>query len=509
MNTSRPSAMRRRLQLRLPGWVRHAWALPEALAARVRRSVLALPLVAAAVLAMVLINEMGHDRSVQALARLEQRGQATAHIEALQRRLLDAQTAHRGYLLSGRRIYLAPYEHAAGDIAEAQRWLREHHRGDPLASGLLDTLQARTGSALADMARNVQSFDAAARRLPWQGALDRAPLDAVRDVSAQLMQRERQAIARERQAVFTTLRNSRIGVSAAAALGILALLAVLRQTAALDAAQRRHARALHDDAERLAIEVQRRTDDLTELAKHLQSVREDERSRLARDLHEDLGALLTTAKLDVARLRGRLAAAAPEVHARLAHLGASLDAGIALKRRIIEDLHPLALSNLGLAAALQLQLRQFAERTGLPVHSELQSLPLADSVQITVYRLVQEALTNIAKYARAGSVTVRLRAHGNAARLSVEDDGQGFDPAVPRHSTHGLMGMRYRVEAVAGRFDIHSAPGQGTRIDAELPLRVEAEAPLRVEVEAPLRVEVETPLRVELETPLRGGAEAR
>jgi len=463
--------MRRIALPRLPGWTRRVLALPEALAARLRRSVLALPLATAAVLAAVVINEMSHAHSVEALAKLELRSLATARIEAVQRRLLDAETALRGYLLTGRRIYLAPYEHAATDVAEAQRWLRDHHRDDPVASTLLNRLVEHADATLADMARSVQSVDDGQRRLlPWQGELGRPQMDAVRAVSAQLMQHERQHIARERQAVFDTLRVSRIGVNVAATLGILALLLVLRQTAALDAARRRHAQALQQESERLELEVQRRTDDLTELAKHLQTVREDESSRLARDLHEELGALLTTAKLDVARLRGRLAAAAPEVHARLAHLGASIDGGIALKRRIIEDLHPSSLSNLGLVSALQLQLRQFAERTGLKVRSELQTLPLADSVQITVYRLVQEALTNIAKYARAGTVTVRLQARGDGARLSVEDDGQGFDPTVPRRSAHGLMGMRYRVEAVGGQLDIYSAPARGTRIDADLPL---------------------------------------
>ena len=102
-------------------------------------------------------------------------------------------------------------------------------------------------------------------------------------------------------------------------------------------------------------EVAARTAQLTELAQHLQTVREDERSRLARELHDELGALLTAAKLDVARLKSRLgASAAPRLAERLAHLNDALNGGIALKRSIIEDLRPSSLSNLGLVAALEI-----------------------------------------------------------------------------------------------------------------------------------------------------------
>jgi signal transduction histidine kinase len=97
-------------------------------------------------------------------------------------------------------------------------------------------------------------------------------------------------------------------------------------------------------------------------------------------------------------------------------------------------------------------------------------MPLSDSAQITAYRLVQEALTNIVKYAQAGTVTVRLQARGASALLTVKDDSRGFEPAAPRRSAHGLMGMRYRVEGAQGRLSIRSAPGRGTCIEAELPL---------------------------------------
>ncbi|MBZ8143960.1 histidine kinase, partial [Rubrivivax gelatinosus] len=202
-----------------------------------------------------------------------------------------------------------------------------------------------------------------------------------------------------------TLRLQRIGVNAMTALSLLAL-----------QAERDH----------LETEVARRTRDLTELARYLQSAREDERSRLARELHDELGALLTAAKLDSARLKRSLGVMSPESEARLKHLNDTINDGIGLKRRIIEDLRPSSLSNLGLVAALEIQAREFSQRSEIPVRCDVDPVAMSDSAQITVYRLVQESLTNIAKYAGAHEVKVSLRRDGERALITVEDDGRGF-----------------------------------------------------------------------------------
>ena len=220
----------------------------------------------------------------------------------------------------------------------------------------------------------------------------------------------------------------------------------------------------------------RRTDELTELARHMQSAREDERARLARELHDELGALLTSAKLDAARLKRGLGEMAPEIAERLRHLNATIDQGIALKRDIIENLRPSSLSNLGLVAALEIQAREFAKRADLAVNTELQEVSLSDGAQITAYRLVQESLTNVAKYADASQVTVTLQPKGEEAYLAVQDDGRGFDVRQVARETHGLRGMRFRVEAAGGRMAIESAPGQGTTIRAWLPVRAPEKA---------------------------------
>ena len=208
---------------------------------------------------------------------------------------------------------------------------------------------------------------------------------------------------------------------------------------------------------------------LAQLATHLQQVREDERGHLARELHDELGALLTAAKLDVARLKSRLGSQPPEVLERMQHLTETLNSGIALKRRIIEDLRPSSLANLGLIAALEILAREFSERSGLDVTSSLEPVDLDESAQLTVYRIVQESLTNVGKYAEASRVEIGLLDLRNHIELEVRDDGRGFDVRETRPSTHGLAGMRHRVEAAGGRLTVESSPGAGTRITAALP----------------------------------------
>jgi signal transduction histidine kinase len=225
---------------------------------------------------------------------------------------------------------------------------------------------------------------------------------------------------------------------------------------------------------RLEALVRERTAQLTELAQHLQTAREDERQRLARDLHDELGALLTSAKLDAARIRSRLAAPVPligEAQERLTHLATTLDQVIAVKRRIAEDLRPSALSHLGLVATLEILAREFTRSSGVLAHCALQPVPLASAAELTAYRLVQEATTNIAKHAHASNVWLTLRLADGQVLLEVRDDGSGFDTTMPPRSAYGLVGMRYRVEAEHGTLAVVAAPGRGTTIRVTLPPR--------------------------------------
>jgi signal transduction histidine kinase len=256
-----------------------------------------------------------------------------------------------------------------------------------------------------------------------------------------------------------------------AALAVLALVLFRRQR--LAAAAQRSADLGRAQADLLA-QVESRTQEFAELARHLQSAREDERSRLARALHDELGSLLTAAKLDVARIKARVSATAPEALERLAHLNETLNSVIALTRRITEDLRPSSLGNLGLVPALEILARDFAAGANVRVELELQPVTLSEQNELTVFRLVQEALNNVAKYAQAKSVRITLAPADGRAAVSVADDGVGFDAGATGGASFGLLGMRYRIEGEGGQLVVASRPGAGTRLSATLPLQVAA-----------------------------------
>jgi signal transduction histidine kinase len=153
-------------------------------------------------------------------------------------------------------------------------------------------------------------------------------------------------------------------------------------------------------------------------------------------------------------------------------VNAALDDAITVKRRIIEELRPTLLDNLGIGAALRWQCEQFTKRTGCRCEPQLaeHDLQLSPELSIAIYRIVQEALTNVTKYAKANSVQVQLDRDGPRWHLRVHDDGVGLDIAKQHHPTsHGLISIRERVRALGGELRISGGPGMGTTIDAWFP----------------------------------------
>ncbi len=220
-------------------------------------------------------------------------------------------------------------------------------------------------------------------------------------------------------------------------------------------------------------QIKHRTAELTELNRHLQLSREEERNRMAIALHDDLGALFTSAKFDVARLKSALAPLSPEITARFTHFTEMMDKGIDRKRHMIEDLRPSSLNSLGLVQALRILIGDFTRENSIRVDAELDDVALKPAVQLTIYRLVQEALVNVAAYAKASNVRVLLSSNTDGqAQISVTDDGVGFDATSERISMLGLLVMHYRVEAEGGEFTVKSSQQCGTTLSArfQLPL---------------------------------------
>lgn len=433
-----------------------------------RRPVVFLLAMVAAV-AMVFISEAAYWNSVRNLNLITATGAARTDIQGMRQSILAAQTAQRSYLLTQRREYLQPYNKALTDLETTFSFLQDRYHQDDAATGVLAQLHTVSDRLLAQLAQTIRLHDAG-RRITLEDN-DDAQMETIRKLSDQLLDLESARGKVSQDDVYRTLMLSRVGVALLSAISLLALVMYLRQSFALIRQQQAVQHIAQDERDRLEIEVRQRTAQLTELTHHLQTAREDERHRLARNLHDDLGALLTSAKLDAARIRSRLAGAGsvPESLELLAHLVATLNTGIALGRRIIEDLRPSALSNLGLVATLEILLGEFAAQSDVQVHSTLEPVLLKANAELMVYRLVQEAITNITKHARPSQVWVALGMKEGLVEVSVRDDGAGFDTQIKPTSAYGLVGMRFRVEAEGGVLTVVSAVGRGTLIQVRLP----------------------------------------
>ncbi|MEO6018356.1 MAG: CHASE3 domain-containing protein [Polaromonas sp.] len=433
---------------------------------------ISLPLAILAAAILIFINEASFRQSTQAVSRIEEAQKTRGALNKLLQQLLDAETGQRGYLLTGDATYLEPYSQALESINQNMDFLRHLFTSDPVQLGEFGLLSRHVSRKLAEIDLTV--------RMRKEGKEDAWKFVLTTDVGKEQMEGIRLRVASLGAASVKDMENaqtqinrslllSRIGVSIMALTGLLAFYMYLLQTDALLMSGRREQESLQRERDHLDLQVRERTANLAELATHLQNVREDERGHLARELHDELGALLTAAKLDVARLKSRLAGNLPEAAERLAHLTNTLNSGIALKRRIVEDLRPSSLSHLGLVASLEILTREFEERSGLSITTDLESVELGGSAQLTVYRLVQESLTNIGKYAEATQAGVSLQNMDGYISIEVHDNGKGFDVDSVGAGSHGLSGMRHRVEAAGGRLSVVSTKGSGAHITAIMP----------------------------------------
>jgi signal transduction histidine kinase len=159
----------------------------------------------------------------------------------------------------------------------------------------------------------------------------------------------------------------------------------------------------------------------------------------------------------------------PDAETRLSHLNSTLNNIVVMTRNIVEILRPSSLSHLGLNSSLEILAREFEKQHNLTITVDLENVDISYNTQLAVYRLVQESLTNIGKYAKAKHVTLSLQNFDTYFSVLVNDDGVGFEKTKVAAIHHGLLGMQHRIEALGGKLAITSAPGNGTHILAKIP----------------------------------------
>ena len=213
---------------------------------------------------------------------------------------------------------------------------------------------------------------------------------------------------------------------------------------------------------------------LQALAANLESAREEERTRIARELHDQLGQALTAMKFDLAWLTDQLAQKEVSLAQKVKTVTLQMDAMIKTVRRIATELRPGMLDDLGLAASIEWQARDFEKRTGIVclVRVPAEDLLLARAHSVALFRIFQEALTNIARHAEAQLIEVTLEAASEVVTLCIQDDGRGIEAReIGGLHALGLLGMRERATRLGGAFDIQGVAGQGTTVTVSIPVQ--------------------------------------
>ncbi len=445
--------------------------LSRLLNARNSRSFKAIFLAVLVAVSVIFVNEFGQRNARLSVDQMIEILNTRSKLDELLRFMIDAETGERGYLLTGNKEYLEPYQIAVVQIGKTVDAIRDDYNRDSNQVGSFIKLARNVQKKLTELEITIRLRDSG-NEAAWKGilasSLGKELMDEIRSDVDDLSGRVTVAYDQARAKLNWAMILSRLSLVLTTIAALVAFYYYLNTSQLYErdalAAQGR----LREQRDRFGIQVVESTAQLRELASYLQVVQETERGKLARDLHDELGSLLTAAKLDVARLRSHVGPAAGDALERIQHLSGVLDMVISVKRRIIEDLRPSSLAHLGLKTSVEILAREFEKSNSVKVDLDIEDVKLEPDAELTVYRLVQESLNNISKYAMAKAVHIALKHEPGTAYVEVVDDGVGFDPNAIVVFRHGLAGMRHRLEAAQGTLIVQSAPGKGTRIKGTL-----------------------------------------
>lgn len=400
-------------------------------------------------------------------------------IRGVESGMASAESSQRGYLLTGDAAYLSGYNQArielptlfqqldtlvAGDRQQTERLQRLRQFAAEKFRELRQTV-ALTETRKSEQALSIVQSDVGKRTMDDANRLlDEMELSA----RVKLLSRNGQTFDRFRRAA-----NLGIAIGSITLIVLLVFYSyIVRNAHRLQEAEAQ-LRAAKDTLES---KVSLRTAQLSHLSRHLLQLAEAEKSALANELHDELGSNLTAINLDVTSVATRLKSQQPALAERLERSLRLLHETVDIKRRIIQGLRPSMLDSLGLAAAMRMHCEDFTRRTQLPCVAECpDDFPEVDAAwSIALYRVAQEALNNVAKYAHARHVRVALRATDAGVELHISDDGVGIDPdATVKPLSHGLLGMRERMAQIGGQLSIGPADnGKGTLVAAFVPFPV-------------------------------------
>jgi|GEM_PF-762083 PAS domain S-box-containing protein len=233
------------------------------------------------------------------------------------------------------------------------------------------------------------------------------------------------------------------------------------------------------EQKRMEKDILESREELRELAAHLQTIREEERTAIAREMHDDLGQLLTSIKMNLSLLSREIGVkdskiTIPEIDEEIKSMAGLIDRSVKGLRKLITELRPEVLDNLGIIQSLEWVTQEFQEKTKISCKfvTDVTELDLKKDYALAVFRITQEALTNIARHAKATDVKVNLNYQEDVLKLEIKDNGIGFNPEkLKNRNSFGLIGIKERIVLLGGSFDIWGQVGQGTKISISIPLK--------------------------------------
>jgi signal transduction histidine kinase len=416
------------------------------------------------------ITETRRTEALQLAETLRQRQDVIRLLTEAVYKALEAESAQRGFLLTGDEKYLPPLESGlAATNARLDALYEQYRRLDPGQLPVLDRISADLAVKTQEMRRSVALLK------------DAKPHEALALVKSNLGLYQMYAIAQgleslrvlERNRVLEGLDQWGKTISLNTLINTGSLVFTISILLILGLLATRDIRRRNIFATQLAEQIDARTAELRDLSLHMSTVAETEKHALARELHDELGGLLVAMRMDIAQIRKRLGPNVdPDLAVRWERVEQALGQGLELKRRVIEDLRPTLLDNMGLFTALRWLATQRSEQAQLELRMEGldEDIDIEPETAIAVFRTAQEAIANIVKHAGASRLEVRA---GVGARLSLEisDDGRGVpDGAEHRIGSHGLKQMRFRIEAIGGEISIVPRMPSGTTILLSVPL---------------------------------------
>ena len=429
---------------------------------------------------ILIVNSFSLFHNLQSLnganLQVERSARVSERVQYLNVLLMDAESSLRGYFLSGMDTYLGPSKTATAKVEGEFEDLQNLLSDNPSQLKNLAQLHTLMRRKMAIMQQAIEVYHQGGLRdiVTIAKASDgRLAMDEIRLLVVIMVQEQNETLAARSAAYYREYRKALMlgmGINGIAIAVLILFYRLVRRSFRRRAAVELELQAANETLEST---VHQRTEQLSILSRHLINVSEEEKASLSRELHDEMGANLTAISMDLTAVRMCLLETEPALADQLQRAKATLLDAVELKRRIVEDLRPSLLDNLGLHAAIESYCEEFSRISSVCCATDIESdIDCSEpTLAIALFRIVQESLTNITKYAKASNVNVTLKREVGGLALRIIDDGVGIGhDTVAKPMSHGLLGMRERALLLGGTFLIRRGRNAcGTCVEAFIP----------------------------------------